>query len=231
MGDATGRTDWGAVFAGATIATAIALVLLAFGAALGLSIGSPYEGEGAGLAAFATATGLWVLWIQLVSFSCGGYVAGRLRARRTDETEHETDVRDGMHGLAVWGVGTIAAAVISVAGFSAAGAALDASDRGAVASIERAATAEMDQGLDRAAAEEPGVNPEAADETLAERRAEVARKLAILAAFTTAASVFAGAAAAFFAAFAGGNHRDRSVRLAFFDSPHRRVVVVTPPKP
>jgi hypothetical protein len=228
MGDAS-RTDWGAVFAGAVLATAIALVLLSFGAALGLSISSPYEGEGAGLAAFAVAAGLWVLWIQLVSFSCGGYVAGRLRARRADETEHESDVRDGMHGLMVWGVGVIAAVVISVGGLSAAGMAADAADKGSAASIARAATDEVNQGLDRAAAEEPQANPEAVDETLAERRAEVARKLSILAAFTTAASVLAGAAAAFFAAFAGGNHRDRSVKLAFFISPSRRVA--TPPTP
>lgn len=229
MGDATGRADWGAVFAGAVIATAIALILIAFGAALGLSISSPYEGEGAGLAAFATAAGLWVLWIQLVSFACGGYVAGRLRARRADETEHESDVRDGMHGLMVWGVGVIAAAVISTASLGVMGAATAEADRGAAASIARAAGDEVNQELDRAAAEEPQANADASDESLAERRAEVARKLSILAAFATAASVLAGAVAAFFAAFAGGNHRDKNVPLTFFNSPYRRVIVTTPP--
>lgn len=229
MSDATGRTDWGAVMAGAVLATAIALVLIAFGLAMGLGISSPYEGEGAAPALFATAAGLWLLWIQLVSFSCGGYVAGRLRARRTAESEHEADVLDSMHGLLVWGVGIIAAAFISMAGFSAAGAGAEATDRGMAASIARTATQEVDQEVDQAAANEPGENREAADESLAERRAEVTRKIGVLAAFATAASLLAGAVAAFFAAHVGGNHRDANVQLPFFTSTRRRVTVTPNP--
>jgi hypothetical protein len=53
---------------------------------------------------------------------------------------------------------------------------------------------------------------------VAERQAEVARKLSVLAALATAAAMLAGAVAAFFAAHAGGNHRDRNVTLPFFSS-------------
>jgi hypothetical protein len=210
------RTDWSAVLAGAVLATAIALVLVAFGTALGLGMTSPYEGEGASRALFATAAGVWLLWIQLASFSAGGYVVGRLRARRADESAHETDVRDGLHGLLVWGVGVIAAAVISFGAAGAAGAAAGAADRGPAAVIAGVAGEETGQTLEGAAAEEGRENLRALDEALAERQAEVARKWSVLAAFATAAALLAGAVAAFFCAHVGGNHRDRNVVLPFF---------------
>ena len=93
------RVDWAAVFAGAVLTTAVALSLLAFGAGLGLSVTSPYEGEGLAPAFYAFAAGLWLLWIQLVAFTIGGYVTARLRARQPDATEHEVDVRDGLHAF------------------------------------------------------------------------------------------------------------------------------------
>jgi hypothetical protein len=210
---ASSRIDWAAILAGAVLATAVGLVLATFGAALGLSITSPYEGEGASPALYAIGAGVWVLWIQLVSFTIGGYVAARLRPRVPELTEHETDVRDGMHGLLVWGVGVIAAAIISFATLGGATATANDGTRGSLAaSVAQAAGEEIDQ----AAAREGATNPQAADESASERRAEVARKLTILAAFITAASLLAGAAAAFFAAGSGGHHRDRSTQLKFF---------------
>jgi len=209
----TSNVDWAAVLAGAVLATAIGLILMTFGAGLGLSVTSPYEGEGASPALYAIAAGVWVLWVQLVSFSIGGYVAARLRQRQPELTEHEVDVRDGLHGALVWGVGVIAAGMISFATLGgAAAAASDSASSNVTASIAQAAGEEIDQ----AAAEEPAVNANAADESLSERRAEVARKLTILATFITAASLMAGAAAAFFAAGSGGRHRDKDIHLKFF---------------
>jgi hypothetical protein len=43
----------------------------------------------------------------------GGYVAGRLRRRIGDATPHEVEIRDGLHGLAVWGIGTLIAALVT----------------------------------------------------------------------------------------------------------------------
>src|SRR5262249_12823745 len=106
------NVEWGAVFAGASIATATGLILLTFGAALGLSMASPYDGEGMSVAAFAIAAGLYLLWVQVMSFFMGGYVTGRLRARAPGASEHEVDVRDGLHGLICWAVGVVAAAII-----------------------------------------------------------------------------------------------------------------------
>jgi hypothetical protein len=206
--------DWGAVLAGAVLTTAAALILLTFGAALGLSVTSPYEGEGLSPALYVFAAGLWMLVVHLASFSIGGYVTARLRARQPDANEHEVDVRDGLHGLMTWGVGVIAAAVIAMAGIGGAAAtAENASGPGSI--VSRMADAAGQEVTD-AAATDPADNPEASDETLSEREAEAARKLTVLAAFVSAVSLLAGAAAAFFAAGVGGKHRDQNTRMPFF---------------
>jgi hypothetical protein len=210
------NVEWGAVFAGATIATAFALVLLAFGAALGLTVTSPYEGDGLSPAAFAVAAGLYFLWVQVMSFFFGGYVAARLRARRPALTEHETDVQDGLHGLLVWGAGVIAAALIATAGISGAAAGADATS--GAADIPASISQVVDQNIQQSAVEEAQTKPQASMASAAERRAEIARKLSVISAFITAASLLVGAAAAFFGAHSGGNHRDKNVHWTLFAS-------------
>jgi hypothetical protein len=215
------RVDWGAVFAGAVVATAIGLILSAFGLGLGLAVNSPYEGEGVSPGAFAVGAGLWTLAIQLLAFSIGGYVCARLRAPQTGMSEHESDVRDSLHGVVVWGTGVIAAGVISFFLLSGVTAASEnAEPGGVIASVTQAADAEVDQ----AASAEGAVNPEARDETMAERRAEIARKTGLISAFVTAASLLLGAVAAFFAAGVGGRHRDQNVQVKFFAIRRTRVV-------
>jgi hypothetical protein len=211
---ARGPVDWGAILAGATLATALGLVLLAFGASLGLSVSSPYEGEGLSPVAYAVAAGLYLLWVQLLCFSFGGYVAARLRQRVGDANEHEVDVRDGLHGLLVWGTGVIAAAIIAFASVGGVTAATRTADtRGDVmASVAAVASERLAEG----AAAEKTQTPEAATASATERRAEVARKLTIISAFITAASLLAGAVAAFFFAGVGGRHRDENTVVPLF---------------
>lgn len=220
------RVDWAAILAGATIATAIGLILTTFGLGVGLSANSPYEGEGVSPGLFTFGAGLWMLLTQLFAFGAGGYVCARLRARQPELTEHEVDVRDGLHGLLVWGAGVIAAGVISVVAVTGVtSAAENGNGRGLIESVSTAANAELDQ----AAAAERVENPEAADETVAERRAEIARKAGVIAAFITAASLLAGAAAALFGAGSGGQHRDKAMHIQFFVMRHTRRGVVVPP--
>lgn len=213
------NVEWGPVLAGATIATAFGLILLAFGAALGLGMTSPYEGEGLSPAAFAIAAGLYLLWVQVMSFFFGGYVAARLKARSA-ETEHEVDVRDGLHGLLVWGVGVIAAAVIAGAGIggvtATASYAEDAS-LSAPASVSQV----LDQQVQESASQAAQTDPQAANATSDQRRADAARKLSVISAFVTAASLLVGAVAAFLGAHSGGNHRDNNLQWEFFTSRER----------
>jgi hypothetical protein len=67
---------------------------------------------------FLIALGFWVLVVVVFSSMGGGYVGGRLRRRIADASEHEVEVRDGLHGLAIWGLGIIFAAVLGAAGVS-----------------------------------------------------------------------------------------------------------------
>lgn len=220
------RVDWAAILAGATVATAIGVILSTFGIGIGLALNSPYEGEGVSPGMFAFGAGLWLLAIQVLAFWIGGYICARLRARQPELSEHEVDVRDGLHGIIMWAAGVLAAAIISFTVLGAATAATENADSGGlVGSAAAAADAEIDQ----AAAREPAENPEAANETLAERRAEVARKTTVLSAFATAASLLVGAVAAFFAAGVGGNHRDKAANVKFFILRRSMRGTVTPP--
>jgi hypothetical protein len=119
--------DWAAIIAGAVLASAIAFVLLAFGAAIGLTATSPFEGKGISGTALAVAIAMWVLLVEIFSFAAGGYLAGRLRQRLPEATEAEVDMRDAWHGLLVWAVGTLIGAWLAASVLSgAAKASLDA---------------------------------------------------------------------------------------------------------
>lgn len=118
--DETSYVDWPAIFAGAVLSLAISFVLLTFGSALGLSFSSPYENQGISGFWFAIVAGLWLLWVQVSACLAGGYLAGRLRRRKHDATEDESDVRDGSHGLVVWALGVLVGSFIVVSGLSGA---------------------------------------------------------------------------------------------------------------
>ena len=94
--------EWSAIFAGAIIASAIIVLMTAFGSALGLSLVSPYKGPSP--LVFYIALALWFVWITVSSFVAGGYIAGRMRRPIEGATTHESQVRDGVHGLVVWAV-------------------------------------------------------------------------------------------------------------------------------
>lgn len=105
--------EWGAIIAGAILASAIAFVLLTFGSAIGLTVTSPFKGEGLSGTALAVAIALWVLSVQIFSFIAGGYLAGRLRRRVPEATESEAEMRDAWHGLLVWAIGTLIGAYLA----------------------------------------------------------------------------------------------------------------------
>ena len=99
--------DWPAIIAGAVLASAISFVLFAFGAALGLSLTSPYPREGVSATTFGIVLALWVLWVLVSSLAAGGYLAGRLRRRsqrrqlddaRRDEIVRRLEVLHGRPG-------------------------------------------------------------------------------------------------------------------------------------
>ena len=62
------------------VATAISLVLFAFGAALGLGMVSPEDGSVPGRW-LAIAAGLWFVCVVVAANVAGGYLTGRMRRR------------------------------------------------------------------------------------------------------------------------------------------------------
>jgi hypothetical protein len=114
----TSFVEWGAVFAGGAMAAALSFVLLTFGAAIGLSFVSPWANVGASTKMIASLAVFWTMAQQIGAAMVGGYVAGRMRSRWGETTEHEIEFRDGLHGGLVWAVGIIisAALLLSTAG-------------------------------------------------------------------------------------------------------------------
>ena len=261
--------DWPPILAGAIVAIAISTVMTTFGAAVGLSATSPLSGSNMSRTAWIVATAIWVLWIAVSSFVAGGYLAGRMRRRIHDASEHESDVRDGAHGLVVWALGALllgylAASSItglakSVASTAASGAATVIS--GAVNPIDAAVTRMVRAGpsanptndnfrqdvtamlsssaasgamtdedkayLSAQIAAHTGLSPQDASKRVddamtavnaaaekARETTESARKIGVLVAFLTAASLAVSAAAAWWAATTGGKHRDEGVDLS-----------------
>ncbi len=100
--------QWTPVFAGAAIGTALSFILLAFGAAIGLSTSSAAPTWRDASPALALASGLYLLLAAITSFGLGGYVAGRLRERWFPAGHSDlVEFRDGTHGVVAWAVAVV----------------------------------------------------------------------------------------------------------------------------
>lgn len=107
--------QWGPAFAGAIAAAALALVLHSFAAAVGLAVSSTSPTWRDASFALALLSGVYLVLVAVASYGLGGYIAGRLRAPLTGVTSDETEIRDGIHGLIVWGLATLATVVLIAA--------------------------------------------------------------------------------------------------------------------
>ena len=108
--------QWSAVIAGALVAAAVSLVLIAFGTAIGLSVLSSSPTWRDTSPALAVASGLYLLLTALASFGLGGYVAGRLRERWDPAAPGDVvEFRDGAHGVLVWAIAVVISGLIITA--------------------------------------------------------------------------------------------------------------------
>jgi hypothetical protein len=123
--DAQSAVSWGAIAAGAVGAAALALLLIAFGAGLGLSAVSPWTDSGVSASTFRTGTGIYLVIVAVMSSAVGGYLAARLRSKWVGAHAHEVFFRDTAHGFIAWAFATLlsASALSSVSGYLANGAA------------------------------------------------------------------------------------------------------------
>jgi len=254
--------QWGPIFAGAFAAAALAFVLHAFAAAIGISVSSTSPTWRDGSWALWVLTGIYLLLVALASYSLGGYVAGRTRLRLTAAPADEVEIRDGAHGLIVWALATLMTGLLALgvaqsltrlaapsgdeagAGTSVGAENIIAYDIDRLFRSERPPQGDLSQARAEAgrilltAAGHSGVSAE--DRTYlirmvsartgtaapdAERRVDAAiagardnigraRKSSVLIGFMAGASALLGAVAAWFAACAGGRHRDGGVAMS-----------------
>jgi len=108
--------QWTPIVAGAFVACAASSIMISFGAAIGLGVSSAAPTWRDASMALWALSGLFLILQALISFGCGGYVAGRCRAPYGDVTD-DAGRRDGMHGVIAWALavilGTCLAALIA----------------------------------------------------------------------------------------------------------------------
>lgn len=107
----TNYVEWAPILAGAVAASAISFVLFTAGAAIGLSLLSPYPSQSYGKWA-ATLSAFWAIFVPILSLLVGGYLAGRMRAAWS-ANQDEVQFRDGVHGLLVWGTAVVIGAFMA----------------------------------------------------------------------------------------------------------------------
>lgn len=133
---AKSAASWPSIIAGAFVAAASTVILVALGSGIGFASFSPWAGRGASVTSFAVTTAIWLVVTQWVSAALGGYIAGRLRTRWIGTHSHEVFFRDTAHGLITWAVATILVVAVGASSFRpAVGAADRAANAGATAMV------------------------------------------------------------------------------------------------
>ncbi len=135
---------WSAILAGALVAAAASLVLVALGAGFGFAAVSPW-GRNPSPTSFAVSSAVWLVVVQWLASAVGGYLTGRLRTRWVGVHTHEVFFRDTAHGLVTWALASVL--VVGVLA-SAAGVLLTGGARAAAGEREAAATAATPQGYE-----------------------------------------------------------------------------------
>ena len=169
----TSAVSWGAIVAGAVVAAAVSLILLALASGLGLASVSPWPNSGASLTTFSVMTAIGLIVVQWFASGIGGYVTGRLRTKWTGTHTHEVFFRDTAHGFIMWALSTVlvatllASATASLVSAGAHGAAMVASGAAAGgAGAAGSAMANASTGSGGAAANGAGANSGAPAGTL-----------------------------------------------------------------
>jgi hypothetical protein len=169
--------SWGAIAAGSVVTCAVTLFATALVVGGGLSMVSPWSGEGVSATTFAWSAGVALVCVALIASSLGGYITGRLRHAWDDVHIDERYFRDTAHGLVAWAFATVlTATILAGAGTHLLAAASTGAIPAAGAGAAQAASSN-DLYVDRLLrSNAPNQNANAAD-----TRAELARVLAPIA--------------------------------------------------
>lgn len=103
---------WRAIFAGATVAAALSILLSLLGTGFGLTIVSPWSNNGVTATTFGITAILWLSITQIVASGMGGFLAGRLRPRTINVHNDEVYFRDTAHGFLTWAISLLVTATL-----------------------------------------------------------------------------------------------------------------------
>jgi hypothetical protein len=110
--ESVSAVSWASIAAGAVVAAAVSLALLALGAGLGLSSVSPWANSGVSASTFSAAGGVYLVLVAVMSSAVGGYLAARLRTKWTGVHSNEVFFRDTAHGFVAWAFATVLSAAV-----------------------------------------------------------------------------------------------------------------------
>jgi hypothetical protein len=113
------RLQWSPIVLGALTAAAVSSILITFGTAVGLGVSSASPTWRDASFALALLSGIFLALLALISFGCGGYLAGRTRSSYAPAAAEDVERRDGWHGIGSWAlavlIGAIVAALVGIA--------------------------------------------------------------------------------------------------------------------
>ena len=92
--------SWGAVFAGASLALTIQIILNMLGIGIGAATLNPMTGDNPSASTFSLTAALWFAVSGIIAAFLGGHAAGRLSGRPKESTA-------AWHGLTAWAVSTL----------------------------------------------------------------------------------------------------------------------------
>src|ERR1700691_247160 len=145
--DTVSGVSWAAVFAGAFVAAACSLALVALGAGIGLFSVSPWSSNNPSVTTFTVLAAAWFIAVQLFASGIGGYLAGRLRTRWGSAHTDEIYFRDTAHGLLVWGVGAVLSALLLSSAVSSAASGVARAGEAAVQAVGSTAAGPASQAV------------------------------------------------------------------------------------
>jgi hypothetical protein len=194
--------SWSAIIAGAFATAALSLALLALGTGIGFSESAAWIGGRVSATRIGWTAVIWLVVMQLIASSVGGYLAGRLRTRWVHVHTHEVYFRDTAHGFLVWAVSLVMTAGILT---SASTLMVGTSTRAGLSSPDVASVTPPPSAVTPSRA-----NPSPADlASEAQQAAESTRKAIAHSMYWTFVALLVGAFCASVAATVGGRERDR----------------------
>src|ERR1700733_1320411 len=111
--------QWTPIVVGALTATALSSILITFAATVGLGVSSAAPTWRDASWALWLLSGIYLILQAVISFGCGGYIAGRTQVPLDIGNTEEVERRDGLHGVGAWALavvlGVLLAAFIGMA--------------------------------------------------------------------------------------------------------------------